>query len=302
MSDPRLSHGSSGRAVSLNALKAFESAARHLSFTAAADELSVTQAAVSHQVKALELRLGFRLFRRTPRGLVVTDEGLTILPTLSDTFDRLNAVMAQFEDGRRREVLTVSVVGSFALGWLMPRLKAFEERCPFVDLRLMTNNNRVDVAGESLDYAIRFGDGAWQGLDAVPLLDAPLSPLCAPHLAERLREPGDLKTTVLLRSYRAEDWPAWLSAAGVEGHPVRGPIFDSSVLMAQAAMLGHGVALVPPSMFEQPLAEGRLAQPFPIAVNGGRYWLVRLRTRPVSPAMRAFQDWLSDACRETPPR
>lgn len=281
-----------GPSVSLNALKAFESAARHLSFTVAADELSVTPAAISHQVKSLEDRLGVRLFRRTSRGLVITDEGLALVPTLSETFARLGRLLEQFEHGHRREVLTVSVVGTFAMGWLLPRLQAFEARHPMIDLRLLTNNNRVDVAGESLDFAIRFGDGAWHGLQAERLLDAPLSPLCSPAMAAPLRTPADLKDLPLLRSYRTQDWPAWFEAAGCAPVPLRGPVFDASTLMAQAATDGHGVALVPPRMFAREIESGRLVQPFPIAVSTGAYWLTMLKSRPITPAMSAFKRWL----------
>src|ERR1700761_1746839 len=145
VSDRRFSHDRAVLPVSLNGLRAFESAARHLSFTSAALELGVTQGAVSHQVKALEDRLGVKLFRRTPRGLTVTDEGLALFPTLTDAFERMTRLLGQFGDGQRREVLTISVVGTFALGWLLPRVARFEQLHPFVDLRLLTNNNRVDV-------------------------------------------------------------------------------------------------------------------------------------------------------------
>src|SRR5688500_18802104 len=144
----------------LNALRAFEASARHLSFTRAAIELCVTQAAISHQVKALEERFGVPLFRRLPRGLALTDEGVALLPSVTDSFDRIGQMVERFEGGRLREVLTLGVVGTFAVGWLIPRLPVFEAAHPFVDLRLMTNNNRVDIAGEGLDLAIRFGDGA----------------------------------------------------------------------------------------------------------------------------------------------
>ncbi|MDR6137290.1 MULTISPECIES: LysR family transcriptional regulator [Pseudoxanthomonas] len=281
-----------GPSVSLNALKAFESAARHLSFTLAADELSVTPAAISHQVKSLEDRLGVRLFRRTSKGLVITDEGLALVPTLSDTFARVGRLLEQFEHGHRREVLTVSVVGTFAMGWLLPRLRDFEAQHPLIDLRLLTNNNRVDVAGESLDFAIRFGDGAWHGLQAECLLDAPLSPLCSPATAARLQTPADLKDVPLLRSYRPQDWPAWFQAAGCAPVPLRGPVFDASTLMAHAAIDGHGVALVPPCMFERDLESGRLVQPFPVVVSTGAYWLTMLKRRPLTPAMTSFRRWL----------
>lgn len=281
-----------GSAVSLNALKAFESAARHLSFTLAADELSVTPAAISHQVKSLEDRLGVRLFRRTSKGLVITDEGLALVPTLNDTFARLGRLLEQFEHGHRREVLTVSVVGTFAMGWLLPRLRDFEAQHPLIDLRLLTNNNRVDVAGESLDFAIRFGDGAWHGLQAEHLLDAPLSPVCSPTMAARLRTPADLKDVPLLRSYRPQDWPAWFQAAGCAPVSPRGPVFDASTLMALAAIDGHGVALVPPCMFAREIDSGRLVQPFPAGASTGAYWLAMLKSRPVTPAMSAFRRWL----------
>lgn len=128
----------------LNALRAFESSARHLSFTRAAFELNVTQAAVSQQVRTLEERLGTALFKRLPRGLAMTDEGLALRPVLTDAFDRIEAVLKQFEGGHFHEVLTVGVVGTFAVGWLMPRLKSFRDAHPFVELRLLTNNNLVE--------------------------------------------------------------------------------------------------------------------------------------------------------------
>jgi len=292
VSDQRFSHDQMTLPVSLNGLRAFESAARHLSFTSAARELGVTQGAVSHQVKALEDRLGAKLFRRTPRGLTVTDEGLALFPTLNDAFERMARLLGQFGHGQRREVLTISVVGTFALGWLLPRIARFEQLHPFVDLRLMTNNNRVDVAGESLDGAIRFGDGAWHGLDATHVMDAALSPLCAPSLAARLGEGGDLHRTTLLRSYRGQDWLAWLDAAGLRNFTLRGPMFDSSALMAQAAMRGHGVAILPLAMFADELQRQWLVQPFPLSVRTGAYWLVRLKSRAPGPAMTAFRDWL----------
>ncbi len=193
----------------LNALRAFEAAARHLSFTNAAIELCVTPAALSHQVKALEERLGVLLFRRLPRGLSLTDEGQMLLPVVRDSFDRIADALGRFQGGMMREVLTVGAVGTFAVGWLLPRLPRFHEAHAFVDLRLSTNNNRVDIAAEGLDYAIRFGDGAWHGTDAVLLFEAPFTPLCSPAIAARLQSLSDLARETLLRSYRSEDWPDW---------------------------------------------------------------------------------------------
>ncbi|HEX8623756.1 MAG TPA: LysR family transcriptional regulator [Allosphingosinicella sp.] len=282
----------------LNGLRAFEAAARHLSFTRAAIELCVTPPALSHQVKALEERLGVPLFRRLPRGLGLTDEGQALLPVLREAFDRVAAALDGFEGGKGREVLSVGAVGTFALGWLMPRLAAFRAEHPFVDLRLTTNNNRVDLAEEGLDFAIRFGDGAWHGTDAILLFEAPLTPLCAPEIAARLIEPADLVGETLLRSYRLGEWTAWLEAAGVPAPPLTGPVFDSAATMVEAALAGHGVALAPTCMFERELAEGRAARPFKLEVGMGGYWLTSLKSRKPTPAMAAFRSWIQAAANE----
>ncbi|HEY2021576.1 LysR family transcriptional regulator [Paraburkholderia sp.] len=278
--------------VPLNALRAFESSARHLSFTRAALELNVTQAAVSQQVRSLEERLGTTLFRRLPRGLAMTDEGLALRPVLSDAFDRIEAVLKQFDGGHFHEVLTVGVVGTFAVGWLMPRLKSFRDAHPFVELRLRTNNNLVDLATEGLDFAIRFGDGTWPGSLATTLLDAPLALLCTPEIAARVAQPGDLANETLLRSYRVDDWINWFAAAGIAPLPVRGPMFDSSRLMVEAAIQGAGIALAPALMFEREINTGRLVRPFDVEVHAGNYWLTCLKGKPMTPAMALFSQWI----------
>ena len=278
----------------LNALRAFEAAARHLNFTRAAIELCVSQGAVSHQVAQLERRLGTRLFHRLPRGLALTDEGQALVPVLADAFDRVGATLDQYADGRFRETLKVGVVGTFAIGWLLPRLDTFARAHPSIDLRISTNNNRVDLAGEALDFAIRFGDGAWHGTHAEPLLATPMAPVCAPVIAARLKSPADLVHEQLLRSYRPDEWALWFDAAAVPIPVFRGPIFDSSALMASAATAGLGVALVPLAMFTQALASEHLVQPFKITIDAGRYWLTRLISRPESDAMRRFRDWLME--------
>lgn len=278
----------------LNAMRAFEAAARHLNFTRAALELCVSQGAVSHQVAQLERRLGVTLFRRLPRGLALTDEGQALVPVLADAFDRIGATLDRYTGGRLQEVLTVGVVGAFAAGWLLPRVEAFARAHPHIDLRLMTNNNRVDLAGEGLDLAIRYGDGAWHGTHAEPIMEAPLTPLCAPSVAARLSSPAALAGETLLRSYRADEWPRWFDTAGVACPALRGPIFDSSVLMATAAAQGLGVALAPPAMFSRDLETERLVRPFAAGVALGGYWLTRLNSRPDSPAMAAFRVWLRE--------
>ncbi|KPJ35926.1 LysR family transcriptional regulator [Burkholderia multivorans] len=277
----------------LNALRAFESSARHLNFTRAGLELSVTQAAVSQQVRALEERLGCALFTRLPRGLDLTDEGRALLPVLSDAFSRIETVLQQFDGGRLRQVLTLGVVGTFALGWLMPRLKRFRDTHPFVELRLRTHNNVVDLAAEGLDFAIRFGQGNWPATRNERLFDAPLTALCAPDIARRLTQPADLAHETLLRSYRTDEWLGWFDAAQLEPWTVNGPVFDSSRLMVEAAMQGVGIALAPACMFERELQLGLLARPLDIDVHAGGYWLTSLKSKPLTPAMTLFRDWIT---------
>ncbi|WP_025126370.1 LysR substrate-binding domain-containing protein [Pseudomonas sp. PH1b] len=283
----------------LNALRAFEASARHLSFTRAAIELCVTQAAVSHQVKSLEAQLNVTLFKRLPRGLMLTSEGETLLPVLRECFDRIAQTLGRFDGGHYREVLTVGAVGTFAVGWLLPRLADFQARHPYIDLRLSTNNNRVDVAAEGLDYAIRFGSGAWHGIDAERLLQAPLSVLCVPEIARQLHSPADLLGQTLLRSYRTDEWPQWFQAAGLDGNSLlpQSIVFDSSLGMLEAALQGMGVALAPPLMFERQLASGAVVQPFDLGIVTGSYWLTRLQSRGETTAMGAFRAWLLETAK-----
>jgi len=205
--------------------------------------------------------------------------------------------LGDVEAGQVRELLFLGVVGTFAVGWLLPRLQAFQKRHPFIDVRVSTNNNRVDMAAEGLDFAIRFGQGSWHGTDAFRLFDAPLSPLCTPKLAETLKAPADLMEATLLRSYRADEWSSWFAAAGVKpAAPVNaGIVFDTSLGMMEAALQGLGVALAPPSMFSRHLASGAVVQPFPVTISLGSYWLTRLQSKPPTPAMQVFSDWLFDS-------
>ncbi|OWK32251.1 LysR family transcriptional regulator [Sphingomonas mucosissima] len=276
----------------LNALRAFEAAARHLNFARAAIELCVTPSAVSHQVAQLERRLSTRLFDRLPRGLALTDDGHALVPVLGDAFDKVAATLDHYANGRFQQTLNIGVVGTFATGWLLERLDGFASAHPNIDVRVSINNNRVDLAGEALQFAIRFGDGAWHGTHAEPLLAAPLSPLCTASVAQRLRSPSDLPRERLLRSYRSNEWASWFSAAGVAAPAARGAMFDSSAVMVAAAAAGLGVALAPAAMFTRDLASERLVQPFALEVDTGRYWLTRLLSRKPDPAMQSFRDWL----------
>ncbi|MFZ4690496.1 MAG: LysR substrate-binding domain-containing protein [Polymorphobacter sp.] len=268
----------------LNALRAFEASARHLNFTRAAIELCVSQAALSHQIKALEARLGVALFRRLPRGVMLTDEGAALMPVLSEAFDAISGALDRFERGRYRTVLTIGAVGTFAACWLLPRLAGFAAAHPEIDLRVLTNNNRVDLAGEGLDLAIRFGDGSWPGVVATKVMAAALTPMAAgPEVYEPRR---------LLRSYRSDEWRRWFVAAGLPPLEAEGPVFDSALALAAAAASGGGVALLPETMFGADLASGRLQRLSAVSVDVGDYWLTRLRSRAERPAMAAFRLWL----------
>ncbi|ALM53142.1 LysR family transcriptional regulator [Halomonas huangheensis] len=286
----------------LNALRAFEAAARHSSFTGAANELCVSQAAVSHQVRSLEALLGVALFRRLPRGLCLTSEGELLFPMLRDTLDRLSQTLEILSDGARREVLSLGVVGTFAACWLLPRLEDFRQRFPFVDVRVATHNNRVELATEGYDMAIRYGGGAWHGELAVHLMDAPLSVLCAPQVAQDLHAPVDVLGQTLLRSFRSDEWQTWLAAAGVDPY-LRLPdsvILDSSLAMMEAVVQGTGVALVPVPMFERQLTSGAIVRPFETQVVLGSYWLTRLQSHPESAAMSVFRRWLIEQAHNAP--
>lgn len=291
--------GSYRHRLPLNALRAFETSARHLSFTQAGIELNVTQAAVSQQVRLLEDQLGLELFIRLSRGLALTDEGLALLPVLSHSFDKIEALLQQFEDGHYHEVLSISVVGTFAVGWLLPRLSRFYDLYPYIDLRIMTHNNVVNLAGEGVDFAIRFGEGLWPLVENTPLFPAAHTVLCSEKIANQLKTPLDLKEQNLLRSYRKDEWEKWMIAADLEPWRVKGPLFDSSRLMVEAALLTESVALAPSSMFEHELSAGTLVQPFDISVTLGGYWLSRLKSRPMTPAMAIFRNWLIDESKQT---
>jgi LysR family transcriptional regulator of beta-lactamase len=279
----------------LNALRAFEAAARHRNITRAAIELCVSQAALSHQIKGLEARLGVALFKRLPRGVMLTDEGMALLPVVGDAFDEIGATLDRFQGGRFRTVLTVGMVGTFAVGWLMPRLDRFAAAHPAIDIRIMTNNNRADLAGEGLDLAIRFGDGDWPGVVATPVMKAPLIPM-----ASRQQAAADVGTLPLLRSYRADEWPRWFAAAGLPVPRITGPVFDSALTMAVAAAAGAGAALLPLPIFGGGRTVAGLLPLSNQSIDAGSYWLTRSKSRPETSAMAAFHCWLtSTAARES---
>jgi LysR family transcriptional regulator of beta-lactamase len=231
--------------------------------------------------------------------LALTDEGLALLPVLVDVFERIESSLETFKAGHQKEILSVGVVGTFAVGWLLPRMREFQMRHPLVELRLFSNNNLVDLAGDGLDYAIRFGDGHWHSTEATHLLSAPLAPVCAPSMASRIHAMRDLGRETLLRSYRSDEWVAWFKEAGLEPPLLTGPMFDSSLVLADAAAQGAGVALLPVRLFSRDLRSGRLVRLFDTQVELGSYWLTRLKTRKETHAMLMFSEWLERSCLET---
>ncbi len=280
----------------LNSLRAFEAAARHLSFTRAADELNVTQAAISHQVKGLEDHLGICLFRRMPRRLLLTDEGQALLPDLRDGFARLAQAVERVRNGGASGTLTVSTMTTIAMSWLVPRLPRFQAAHPEIDIRITTSQKLVDFAREEIDVAIRYGIGGWPGTVAEKMFDDVLAPLCGRAFRDRLRRPEDLRQVPLLRSTEETEWPAWLAATGVVGVDLtRGLVFDSTQVAVRAAIDGMGVCMAAPSLFAEEIVAGRLFQPFPLTVaNGKAYWLVAPETGAHRPKVQRFRDWVFD--------
>ncbi|MBK8176739.1 MAG: transcriptional regulator GcvA [Rhodospirillales bacterium] len=283
----------------LNGLRVFEAAARHLSFTRAADELNVTQAAVSHQIKALEDHLGLALFRRLNRALMLTEEGQTLFPAVRDALDQLAEAAARLRAREESGTLTVSTLPSFAVTWLVPRMSRFQDRHPEIDLRISAKEYLVDFARDGIDVAVRFGGGRWPGLRADWLADEALLPVCSPSLRPRLQSLGDLAHVTLLHEDmlplgRFPTWETWLAAAGASGvDATRGPRFSHTHLMLQAAMDGRGVALGQAVLVGDDLAAGRLVAPFSARLpTGFAYYVVCPPTSAERPKIRAFRDWV----------
>ncbi|HYG85836.1 MAG TPA: transcriptional regulator GcvA [Azospirillum sp.] len=284
----------SRRLPPLNALRAFEAAARHLSFTKAADELHVTQAAVSHQIKALEEWLGIPLFRRVNRGLILTDAGQAYLPPLREALDTMANATDRLFRKDSAGALTISTMPSFAAKWLVLRLGRFQADHPELDVRLQTTSQFVDFAQQDVDVAIRFGNGNWPELRVERLLSEDIFPVCSPRLLPTLTRPADLRHHTLLHDDYIITWGNWLAAAGVDGIEVsRGQHFTDSALVLQAAMEGHGVALARQVLAADDLAAGRLVRPFDVTLTGKyAYYLVAPPHYFSRPKVNAFRGWL----------
>uniref|UniRef100_UPI002A801A25 LysR family transcriptional regulator n=1 Tax=Enterobacter sp. 148H3 TaxID=3077756 RepID=UPI002A801A25 len=284
----------------LNALRAFEASARYLNFTKAGLELHVSQAAVSQQVRTLEQMLGVALFTRVPRGLQLTDEGLHLLPSITEALQMMNSALDRFHEGKIKEVLTIAVVGTFAIGWLLPRVTDFLNENPWIDIRILTHNNVVNLAAEGIDASIRFGSGGWINTENILLFQAPHTILCSPRTSKKLSIPADLKNICLVRSYRKDEWNNWFKAAGIAPWPVNGPVFDSTRHMIDAVKLGDYAALVPYHMFQRELNERSVVKPFEIYATLGGYWLSlqKSRNNHNSDALNLFKQWIIECSRD----
>jgi LysR family glycine cleavage system transcriptional activator len=286
----------------LNALRAFEAAARHLNFSRAADELSVTPGAVSQQIQNLEDYVGAALFKRTPKGLLLTDAAQTALPALREAFDRLAeaaSLLTAAVDGRR---LTITAAPSFAAKWLVPRLGAFEQAHPQVDVWLSAGLELVDLTTGEVDVAIRYGAGRYPGLEVRPLMRETVIPVISPDLLAQqpLDKPEDLAGHVLLHDGSPDlddscpDWSMWLTARGVRGvDGMRGPRFNQSSLVIEAAVNGRGVALAKQTLAQADLEAGRLVAPLQIATAVDfAYYLVHPKAKGRLPQVKAFISWI----------
>lgn len=289
----------------LNALKAFEAAARHESFTRAAEELCVTQGAVSHQVKALEAELGLKLFNRERQRLLITEGGRAYLAVVRDAFDRIGDGTEQLLQRQSGGALTVSTSPNFAAKWLVHRLSRFADAHPEIDLRISASPHHVDFAREDIDLAVRHGDGTASGLHVTRLCAEELFPACSPKLLSGrnpLRKPSDLGRFPLLHVTDRQGWSQWLDFAGIAGvDPSRGPVLNQASMAIDAAVDGQGVVLARTALAAWDLIGGRLVRPFDLAMPVSyAYWIVCSKAVAKLPKIVAFSDWLlAEAAEDT---
>ena len=296
------------RLLSLNGLRAFEAAARHLSFTQAAAELNVTQTAISHQIKRLEEELGIQLFIRQNRALTLSPAAKEYLPGIRAAFNDLRLATDRLLRRDDDHVLTVSTLASLAAKWLLPRITGFQEAHPGIDVRITTSTALVDFRSGDVDAAIRYGRGQWPGLRVDWLMADKLFPVCSPALLagkKPLRKPEDLADHVLLHSSAGndDDWRLWLTAAGLPTNLSKQPgvTFDLVFMTVQAAIDGVGVAMGRTSYVQDDIAKGRLVVPFDITlpVDAG-FYLVSPEAKADSPKLSAFRNWLMEAVKSKP--
>ena len=289
------------RLPSLPALRVFEAAARHLSFTKAAQELNVTQAAVSHQVRALEEQLGVALFRRTTRRLALTREGLRLQPAATEAFEILRRALSDI--GRGEQVLAITTTPSFGARWLAPRMGRFAERHPGIELSIRHTQAVLELGREGLDLAVRWGKGRWPGVESELIGPATRIVVGAPAYIRRLalETPADIDRATLLHEDTREDWTEWLLVAGLDPALAdKGTVMDDDNALIQAAVSGQGLALTTPSLVVEDIATGRLISPFELALaDGYGFYLVYEKDALARPKVAAFRSFLRDeAARE----
>jgi len=284
----------------LNALKAFEAAARHESFTRAAEELCVTQGAVSHQVKALEIELGIKLFNRERQRLIITEAGRAYLTVVRDAFDRIASGTERLLQRQSGGALTVTTSPNFAAKWLVHRMGRFAEAHPDIDLRVSASPQHIDFAREDIDLAIRHGDGTAPGLHVMRLCAETLFPVCSPKLLtgrNALRTPADLRRFPLLHVDDRQSWNQWgqwLDFAGVRDIDLaHGPVLSQVSMAIDAAVDGQGVALARTALAAWDLIGGRLVRPFDLEMPVPfAYWIVCPKPSAKLPKIVAFSEWL----------
>ena len=280
----------------LNALKAFEAAARSESITRAAEELSVTQGAVSQQVKALEATLGVKLFSRERQRLVITEAGREYLAVVRDALDRIAVGTERLAQRQSSGTLTVSTSPDFAAKWLVYRLGRFAESHPEIDLRVSATADRIDFAREDVDLAVRHGDGNWVGLHVVRLCPEQLFPVCSPKLVsgrKRITKASDLLKFPLLRLDDWKTWMRWFEAAGVTDAVAHGPILNRASLLIDAAVDGQGVALARTVLAAWDIINGRLVRPIDVSLKmSNTYWIVCPKVTSSVPKIATFRNWL----------
>lgn len=280
----------------LAAVRVFEAAARHENFTRAAAELGMTQAAVSYQIRLIEERLGVPLFLRAKRRVTLSEAGRKAAPLVTGAFDAIEDAFGAAVAGDAG-LLAISTTQTFATNWLAPRLGAFQVARPELAVRLHTGVALVDFAGDEVDVAIRMGRGGWPGLSCHFLFNLGGTPMCSPGFrdAHCIAAPADLLRVPRL-SAEDKGWSSWFQAAGVplpDAPPPPGIRLDSQLMEANAAMAGHGAAMLSPTFWRAELAARRLVQPFPTTVvQGPAYWLVYPGHRRNQAKIRAFRDWL----------
>jgi len=281
--------------ASLNSLRAFEVSARLGSFTLAAKELHVTQAAVSQQVRLLEKRLGLALFKRHANELELTDQGRAFQPGLTDAFKTIERLIDQVVAMRAGPVLVAGIAPAFAMNWLIPRLPRFSREHPEIEFRMATGGERLPLR-DDWTCSVRRGAGEWPGYVAEELFPVPLVPVCTPQLAKRLRHPRDLaRATLIVVPHLRDQWTWWFEAAGLTApvQPAAEVVFENSPMAIQAVLGGVGVAVAQLPYVSDALAAGRLVSPFPIVARRYQGWyLVYRPARREDRALSAFRGWL----------